>query len=114
MENHATEIIFPPGAIQPLLDESKGLWRNLVQEAADAPPGSPGKIAFVVMMARLNNCAACNTDSFRALHGCIQCARQTMRRFKGAESELDNVYKIASKEASAYLLRSEKIAYPKP
>ncbi|MEJ5224521.1 MAG: hypothetical protein WHV44_08700 [Anaerolineales bacterium] len=110
MESGATEIIFPPHAIQSLLDESKGLWRQLMQEAVDAPNGSLEKIAFVVMMARMNNCAACNTDSFRALHGCLNCARQTMRRFKGAEDELTSAYQTARKEVSAYLMRNANLS----
>lgn len=60
------------------------------------------------MMARLNNCAACSANSFRALHGCLHCARQTMRRYKDADDELASAYRIAQKEVSAYLFHNTK------
>ena len=44
------------------------------------------------MLANLNRCFGCQTDSFRAMRGCVGCAHQVLRRFAGTDETLMEMY----------------------
>ena len=60
-----------------------------------AGPDSLEQMAFVLMMARLNNCTTCNADSFRAMTGCTTCAKQSLKRFHETDEALAALYQAA-------------------
>ncbi len=82
------ELLFPPYAIPALRDTRQEAFRELVERVAKLPQDHPESLAFSLMMIRLDGCLACETDSYRAMRGCIPCAQQTLRRFKGSDAEL--------------------------
>ncbi|GAB4468009.1 MAG: hypothetical protein Kow00124_01690 [Anaerolineae bacterium] len=97
------ELLFPDYVI-PLLRDMRGEgWRELVDSVVNLPAGAPEKLAFVLMMVRLNGCLECETDSYRAMRGCAMCATQTLRRYKGADSELLEAYHKALEDVRAFL-----------
>lgn len=85
-------LFFPQRAIAALRHERGQEWQALVLRVQALPPGHEDVLAFMWMMVRLNGCAACETDSFRALRGCATCAVQTLRRFKGSDADLLAAY----------------------
>jgi len=88
----ANEILFPAHVIPTLQNLRGESWSNLVGEIAPLPETDERKLAFMLMMIRLNGCMACETDSFRAMKGCMACAHQVLRRFKGTDEELLEMY----------------------
>jgi hypothetical protein len=98
MYNNDTELLFPSRVIQALADERGEDWRALIERVAALPQDSPEHLAFVLLMTRLNNCNTCNSDSFRAMRGCTQCALQNVRRFRGSDKEFIKQYEIALKD----------------
>ncbi|KAF0108811.1 MAG: hypothetical protein FD146_697 [Anaerolineaceae bacterium] len=97
------ELLFPPRVI-PALAEARGpLWRDLVTAAAKWADASLEQTALTLMMARLNNCAACTADSYRAIRGCEACSKQTLRRFRGPDEELLRLYDAARIEVTRFL-----------
>lgn len=103
MYNPDTELLFPSRVIPTLrLLRSDG-WKTLVDQVNGGDPDSADKMAFVLLMVRLGGCVSCNADSFRAMRGCTQCARQTVRRFRGEDQELVVQFQEARKEIEAYL-----------
>jgi hypothetical protein len=46
----------------------------------------------------LDGCTTCNSDSFRAMRGCTQCAILNIRRFRGSDKELIRLFEQARKE----------------
>jgi len=103
MTGSATDLIFPP-RILPELSEARGAeWHNLVSAVLKSGGRSNEETAFVVLMARLNNCAACNTDSFRSSHGCESCSKQALKRFRGTDKELIKMFVVAQSEVIEYL-----------
>lgn len=74
------------------------VWQDLVDQvtAKDADPVD--QAAFVLVLVRLGGCVPCNADSFRAMRGCTQCARQTVRRYKGTDQDLVNQFQAARRE----------------
>jgi alkylhydroperoxidase family enzyme len=102
MYNPDTDLIFPPRNISSLCNERGSEWRSLVSAVEKTGLDSPEQMAFILMMARLNSCATCNADSFRALHGCSLCARQSLKRFRGTDDELTRLFETAKTEVLVF------------
>jgi hypothetical protein len=106
MYNPDTEVLFPLRVL-PMLRQLHGdEWRILIEHISsdDCPPLD--LYAFVLMMVRLCGCIGCNADSFRAMRGCTQCAKQSVKRFRGGEREILEQFGLMKKEVGAYTLRS--------
>lgn len=101
MINEDTEMLFPPRLI-PDLGKLRGLvWQSLIEEVRMEPGGLP-ELAFVLMMVRLGGCTSCHADSYWAMRGCTQCARNTIQRYKGADNELVKLFHAAEQEFEAH------------
>ena len=98
MYNTDTELLFPSRIISDLRDYRGKVWRDLVDDVLKQEETSLDRLAFVLMMARLDGCTTCNADSFRAMRGCTQCALQNIRRFRGNDKELLKMFKEARKD----------------
>jgi hypothetical protein len=99
------ELFFPEHVIPHLADLRGPQWCDLVQRVAPLPETHENKIAFMLMMTRLNGCATCETDSYRAMRGCSACAIQTLRRFKGTDQELLAAFEAALSDVRAFALQ---------
>jgi hypothetical protein len=89
------ELLFPHHVI-PALRKLRGQqWRTLVEQVMKLPENHEESLAFMLMMIRLNGCMACETDSYRAMRGCSACAIQTLRRYKGEDDELVDMFRQA-------------------
>lgn len=104
------ELMFPPYAIPALRDLRGEEWRQLVERVAALPPTHPDSLAFSLMMIRLDGCLSCETDSYRAMRGCILCAQQTIRRYKGTDQELLQAYEEARRDVVAFLASEVQLA----
>ena len=103
MHNPETDLLFPSRGIVSLCNERGVVWWNLVAAVEKAGSDSPEQMAFILMLARLNNCATCNADSHRALHGCSMCAKQSLKRFHGSDEELTGLFEMARTEVSLFV-----------
>ncbi len=97
------QLLFPPSLIPALKNARGPLWRQLVEEVCAEEETSPKQAAFVLLMARLGNCAACKPDTYRALHGCEKCALRTLRRYRDSDESLLDAYHQALQEVETYL-----------
>ncbi len=98
----ANEILFPAHVIPSLQNLRGAAWQKLVAEIVPLPETDERKLAFMLMMIRLDGCMACETDSFRAMKGCAACAHQTLRRFKGTDEELLEMYDKALEDVRVF------------
>jgi len=105
------ELMFPNYVISMVRDMRGPEWRDLVDQVDSQPDNHPEKLAFVLMMVRLNGCMECETDSYRAMRGCAICATQTLRRFKGPDSELIEAYAQALVDVQTFVEGQEEIAW---
>ena len=103
MYNSDTELLFPSRVIPGLRTLRNDKWAELIDLVSDKNPNAVEYMAFVLMMVRLGGCLSCNADSFRAMRGCTQCARQTVRRYRGTDQELVHLYNETLREADTYL-----------
>jgi len=108
MYNSDTEILFPLRVAGNLSDLRGPEWSSLVDRIGEPTASKSEKIGFVLMMIRLNGCIACNADSFRAMRGCTQCTRQTIRRYRSADNELLDLFHSAVVEAEQYILKQDQ------
>ena len=98
-----SELLYPPYAIAPLRDLRGPEWRELVSRVSALPETDPDSLAFSLMMVKLDGCLTCETDSYKAMRGCVQCAIQTIRRFKESDDELLSLFREAQAEVETYL-----------
>ncbi len=103
MYNPDTDLIFPPRGIPSLCNERGKTWQELVAVVERTGADSPEQMALILMMARLNNCATCNADSYRAIQGCIICSKQSLKRFHGSDEELTGLFETARAEVNMFL-----------
>ena len=104
----SNDILFPKSAIASLKDMRGKLWADLVEHVAGLAENHEETLAFMLMMIRLNGCLSCETDSYRAMRGCAACAQQTLRRFKGEDSELIEMFQKALKDVREFAYKNDK------
>ncbi len=103
MYNSDTEILFPPRVIPSLRNLRGAIWHDFVDGLLEKDPLDPERCAFVLFMIRLSGCVSCSADSYRAMRGCTECARQAVRRFQGSDLELLDLFVDARQEIDRYL-----------
>ena len=106
--NNDTELLYPERVTIELRDLREGEWRELVDKVTAGDADYNDRLAFVLMMVRLNGCTSCNADSFRAMRGCTQCAIQTIRRHKGKDTTLIKLFDKARNEVEKFLEKDAK------
>lgn len=92
MDNIDTEILFPLRVIPSLLDLRSEDWHSLVEFVIECDENSIEKMGFVFMMVRLGGCVTCNSNSFRAMRGCTDCAQRTIKRYREGDAELRMIF----------------------
>jgi len=97
------ELLFPAQLISSLRELRGEEWRALVERVAALPETHLDSLAFVLMMIELDGCLKCNSNNYKFLRGCYLCAQQTVQSFKGADSELLELYARARQELSVHL-----------
>ena len=97
-----TELLFPPRLIPQLRNLRGEEWRDLVDAIAPLPETHPDKLAFCLMMIRLNACLNCVSGSYRFMRGCELCAQQTISRYQGTDEELIALHLKAKDDLSRY------------
>jgi hypothetical protein len=97
------ELMFPHQAIPHLRDVRGEVWRQVVDRVAALPETHEEVLALMLTMIRVNGCMPCETDSYRAMRGCVMCAQQTLRRYKGLDSELVHIYEQALADVQNYM-----------
>jgi hypothetical protein len=107
MYNVDTEILFPSRVINSLKNLRGETWSTLVESVEVKDEKDPAHLSFVLLMVKLGSCASCNADSFRAMRGCTQCAKQTIKRFRGKDADLIHQYEEAEKEIHTYQAKLE-------
>lgn len=107
MIKNTTEFLFPPRLI-PELNSMRGKeWKNLIEKISNREETSIERIGFELFIVRLNNCSSCHIDSYRSLHGCLKCARQSIARYRGNDHELIEMYDEACVEVEKFLKEKE-------
>lgn len=102
MNNPDTELIFPLRVAPLIADSHDAEWKALVEFVVSVEADTLDQLGFVLTMARLAGCASCNSDSFRAMRGCTQCAIQTIRRQHLKGSDLRSMFKQNRLEVENY------------
>jgi hypothetical protein len=55
------------------------------------------------MVARLSGCSTCTLDAFRAMKGCLLCAKHTIKRYKGSDEDLIEYFEQARQEVVNFI-----------
>jgi hypothetical protein len=109
MYNSDTELLFPLRVV-PSLDEIRGVeWQALLDRVSAPNAPIADQVGFVLLMVRMAGCVGCNADSFRAMKGCTQCARQNIKRHRGTDQELIDLFEQTRKEAEIFLVKKNQV-----
>lgn len=95
------ELLFPPYAVKHLIGavDEPG-WDELVERVKDMPEDSPEFLAFCLLMIRINKCLICETDSKKAMMGCIKCSQLSLRL---SRSNIVEMYEMALQDIRVYI-----------
>ena len=104
MYNTDTEVLFPIRVIPSLRLLRGDLWQALIDRLTKDKIEEKQVLAFILFMVRLGGCVNCNTDSYRAMRGCTQCAKQTIKRYRGTDQEIIELFMQNQEEIEIYLL----------
>ena len=96
------EILFPHSRVSGLKNLHDEDWKSLVERIAALPETHPDKLAFCLMMIRLNSCLNCVSGSYRFMRGCELCAHQTISRYQGTDEELIELHQRAKEDLARY------------
>ncbi len=100
--NQRTDLLFPPKLIPALRDLRGEVWRDFVAAIIPLPETHPDKLAFCLLMIRLDACLSCLSGSYRFMRGCELCATQTIARYQGTDEELIAQYARAKADLARY------------
>jgi hypothetical protein len=89
------DLLFPHHALPSLRRLRGPQWQQLVERVLTLPETHEETLALMLLLIRLNGCVSCETDSYRAMRGCAACALQTLRRYKGGDEELLEMFQDA-------------------
>ena len=103
MYNSDTELLFPLRVVPSLSGIRGDEWQALLDKVSAPNAAVVDQIGFVLMMVRMGGCVGCNADSFRAMKGCTQCARQNIKRHRGTDQEMLELFEQTSREAEIFL-----------
>src|SRR5690606_784687 len=104
------ELMFPVQSIPALRTLRGPAWEALVERVMSLPESHEETLALMLTMIRLNGCISCETDSYRAMRGCTACAVQTLRRYKGDDSELLKLYQQSLNDVQQFLAANPRSA----
>ena len=102
MYNADTELLYPTRVTPMLRNVRDRQWTELIDQIVDQPD-EIDQLAFTLMMVKIDGCVNCNTDSFRAMRGCSQCAKQNIKRYRGDDQELMDQFNQSKIEMERYL-----------
>jgi hypothetical protein len=103
MQSNSIDLLFPSRAIEPLRKLRGAGWEYLINGLVQLEPASMERIAFVLFMVRIGGCTTCQSDSFRAMRGCILCSGNTIKRYKGNDQNLIDLYEEAKKDITKFM-----------
>lgn len=103
LNNPNTELLFPLRAASNLSDVRGKQWRMLVEQISREDALLIDQLAFILTVVKQAGCVSCNSDSFRAIRGCALCSVQAIRRFKGNDADLLDLYQQSHIEVEKYL-----------
>ena len=107
MYNADTELLYPMRVTPSLRNIRDAEWAELIDSITLEPADLTQQLAFTLMMVKIDGCINCNTDSFRAMRGCSQCAKQNIKRFRGDDLELVNQFSQAKNEVERFLKKRQ-------
>jgi hypothetical protein len=103
MYNSDTELLFPLRVVSSLGGIRGAEWQELLDRVSAPEATLADQVGFVLLMVRMDGCVGCNADSFRAMKGCTQCARQNIKRHRGTDRDLVELFEATRKEAEIFL-----------
>jgi hypothetical protein len=109
MLNPDTELIFPIRILPKLTNLRGEIWENNITEVLETND-LVNQVGMIVLMIKVAGCITCNADSYRAIRGCTLCSQQAIKRYKGTDKELNQIYRKSCKKVKKFIEKREREA----
>ena len=106
MFNTDTELLFPTRVIPSPRNIRGDEWKLLIDRLTTLDAHDTDVVAFTALITRMASCNACNADSFRAMRGCTQCARLVIRRYKGSDNDLLELFRNIREDVEEFMRKT--------
>jgi hypothetical protein len=104
------KLLFPLEILPELLNERSAAWQRFLAEFLANGESLVPKTAMIVLLSRMIGCAGCEADSFRALRGCLPCAKQALKRNRENDTAIIALYRVTENEIKRYI-KANKLEY---
>jgi hypothetical protein len=109
MLNPDTELIFPIRILPKLIDLRGEIWGKKINELLETN-NLVNQVGMIVLMIKVAGCITCNADSYRAIRGCTLCSQQAIKRYKGTDKELIQIYLKSCVKVKKFIEKREREA----
>ena len=109
MYSHDAELLFPPKIIPALRGLRSESWEKVIDQIELTSQINTKRMAFVLLMVRMNGCISCSADSYKAMRGCQRCASQSIQKFPGTDRDIVQMFEDAIHEIENYVELSVNI-----
>jgi hypothetical protein len=109
MLNPDTELIFPLRILPKLKDLRGEIWGKIIIELLETKD-LVNQVGMIVLMIKVAGCITCNADSYRAIRGCTLCSQQAIKRYKGTDKELIQIYSKSCVKVKKFIEKREREA----
>jgi len=109
MLNPDSELIFSIRILPSICSLRGEQWKCLCESVLANPKDIVKSVGMILLVAKIAGCIKCNSDSYRAIRGCSQCAKQAIRRYKGTDKDLEIHFAKYMMRAKNYLERENII-----
>ncbi len=96
-------ILFPLEILPELKEVRTAVWRDFIDDFSEKPTAIITRVAMEITMSRLVGCMNCEADSFRAMRGCLACARQSIKRCKEPDEAIIEVFHQTEGEIEEFI-----------
>jgi hypothetical protein len=109
MLNPDTELIFPIRILPKLINLRGEIWEKNITEVLETND-LVSQVGMIVLMIKVAGCITCNADSYRAIRGCTLCSQQAIKRYKGTDKELSQIFRKSCTKVKKFIEKREREA----
>jgi hypothetical protein len=97
------KLLFPLEILPELINERSVDWQRFLAEFSSKRESLIPSTAMIVLLSRMIGCTGCEADSFRALRGCVPCAKQALKRNRESDTAIVALFRDTEKEIKRFI-----------
>ncbi len=103
MTTEEFQLLFPLEILPEIKDIRTKTWKGFLENYQQGENTLVTTVALVITLTRLVGCATCEADSFRAMRGCVACAKQSLKRNKDSDDTIIDSFHQCERQVVQFL-----------